>query len=448
MKPENKKESKSKLFWKKYKPFILGVLASLLASIILLFIEDVAPKPEIHIIVVLVVFFIVLVAYLLLNIHDLYDRFFEEHNKNLNNEFGSFKSSLSNHLDKVETALENKFEEFKKPLSDHFKGVKKNLNDEFENFKTFLFDYFDIVIYQNQFSKRKKQFPVEKEHVANEFVTVALPELNNLIKVNYRNVERVNYILGAGTTIAPIFKELEKNDFSTDKFDYTFFTNNLAGIEEIHKYSKTNEEDSANESYLVITGSPAGKYKATQGQKAIDFLNTIKSEKEEKNSKEEDQKEINVGILTSNWFLIGLDFNNLQLCARGEHHYKFKKKLIDISDFIVLVSPLGKILKLDDKELLNNALPEDEQNYKYKTIPIPNSKIEKTFLFTSFRPRKSNSPLQSHSEEIERRIDRPGKNYSFFKHKTIFKPEGTLTDIILSEFPHGYIREKYEDFYD
>ena len=45
--------------------------------------------------------------------------------------------------------------------------------------------------------------------------------------------------------------------------------------------------------------------------------------------------------------------DNLTLAVRGKDHCDFKEKVMAISDNLIIVSPLGKILKIDDFGLLN-----------------------------------------------------------------------------------------------
>jgi hypothetical protein len=64
------------------------------------------------------------------------------------------------------------------------------------------------------------------------------------------------------------------NYIKKHKIEVIFYTNNLAGIDEIHKINpsliRINER-----SFNLIGGQPLNVYRATTGESSIDFLKTI-----------------------------------------------------------------------------------------------------------------------------------------------------------------------------
>jgi hypothetical protein len=99
---------------------------------------------------------------------------------------------------------------------------------------------------------------------------------------------------------------------------------------------------------------------------------------------------MNLGILTANWFTCGTDFKEISICAKGLGHFKFKVDVIDHSQYIILVAPLGKLLPIDDSNLLNSIMPkvveyqfvESESKYQSYTIPKGEKRNNVTFYFS------------------------------------------------------------------
>ncbi|MCP4113875.1 MAG: hypothetical protein GY737_00440 [Desulfobacteraceae bacterium] len=238
----------------------------------------------------------------------------------------------------------------------------------------------------NQYLERKRHFAEEKEKLAEVLVKETLPQLFKTIHEESTKVKKIILVLDSGTTITPIFKHLMCTGVEcTEKtFEYAIYKNNLAGIDEIHQirpeFCQIKERD-----FNIIGGLPLNTYRATTGRATQNFLETIWEN-------EKNETVVTIGIITANWFLAGMGLKNLSICAKGVGHFKFKKNVIDNSDYVILISPLGKILPQEDENVLNKIVPK-HLDEKYESYLIPKSKRNKSYLLTSYRPKNTLSPL-------------------------------------------------------
>ncbi|MCD4789125.1 MAG: hypothetical protein K8R37_03920 [Bacteroidales bacterium] len=242
-----------------------------------------------------------------------------------------------------------------------------------------------------------------------------------------------------------------KKGIDLDKKKYTIYTNNLAGINEIRTLNPS-QCKLQERHFNLIGGQPLSKYRATTGDSTQKFLDTIWNvQNSDKVNKVEDQREIlTLSILTSNWFLVGEDYQTISICARGEGHFEFKQSVINNSDQIILISPLGKILPLDNENELNCLLPDTEEK-DYQALKLPTESKDKIFLLTTYRSNAIYSPLMQVSTKLSDLKDPTRhlcpKNYSFTKSSPRFNPEGDRYKIVVTELPHEYIRDNFNEVY-
>jgi len=336
-------------------------------------------------------------------------------------------------------------------------NLKRFLTRLMLNTKYQLIEASDL-FYASKYQERSGHFSGEKKFLADKFVQDVLPNLFKKIMNDYQNLKSINLIFDSGTTITPIFNRLIlhglpkciKNNITT-----TIFTNNLAGIRELYKVDP-NLCSLSERDFNLIGGQPLSNYRATTGPLTEDFLKVI-WERQSNNKKEM----INVSVITANWFLGGADLRNLQICAKGEGHFRFKKQLIDNSQYIVVISPLGKILRIENVDelyaLLPDPKPKDEKN-KYKSYPIDGDnkrdgdnikKSNQIILLTTFRPKQSKSPFANHSLTLKK-ICTTGfekNNYKLSEKRYEFEPDGDQWDVVVTELPHTYIRDKFVEAY-
>ena len=164
--------------------------------------------------------------------------------------------------------------------------------------------------------------------------------------------------------------------------------------------------------FNLLGGQPLNKYRAITGEYTIENMERISAKKSESNG-----KILILGVLTANWFLGGDHLEEMKLCARGDGHLDFKKELIKISDYRIIVSPLGKILPINNIGRLNNLLPDGEEHYP-EPIELPTSERNRTFLLTTFRPKETLSPLKPLSRELRKAcLKNKTKNFIIFNNK-------------------------------
>lgn len=305
----------------------------------------------------------------------------------------------------------------------------------------------DDLFRKDMYRERLKHFSKEKDLLAEVLVKTILPKTIKKICTDNPEITMLNIILDSGTTITPIFKELIYRGINhnvKENLIYSIFTNNLAGIDEIHRINSEISRMGERE-FNLIGGQPLNTYRATTGKSTQDFLKTIW---ESQNQNENMGKQITLSILTANWFICGEDYRKIALCAKGEGHFDFKKDIITNSHYIILVSPLGKLLPMDKVETLNELVP-TETGEQYCSFTIPNDKKDRTFLLTSLRPKETSSPISEISLHLKKYIEEETRenNYILFADCPIYTPEGDKYEVAVTEVPHQYIRDNFQNIF-
>ena len=166
---------------------------------------------------------------------------------------------------------------------------------KFEEINNIIHDQFGFTSIDNEYYKRKSHFTEEKRKLAEVLVDEVLPDLINSILKKENNLERLNIILDAGSTITPIFNYLMKRKIRADNHNIHlhFYTNNLAGIDEIHKENIFSNGSITEENMTLIGGTPNHQYRANLGEYTLGFLTRL-GEKEKINR----QFSKTIGIIT------------------------------------------------------------------------------------------------------------------------------------------------------
>jgi hypothetical protein len=190
---------------------------------------------------------------------------------------------------------------------------------------------------------------------------------------------------------------------------------------------------------------PLNRYRATTGDDTEHCLDAIGETQKKSND-----TIVTVGVITANWFLGGHGLNNISICARGERHLEFKKKVIETSEYVVLIGPLGKILKLEESDIniLNRMYPPTTGS-QYDCYCIPPKMKNVTYLLTSYRPNKSLSPLKRNSGDLQYIRERnSATNYILCLENPYFNPPGTTKmEVETIEMPHQITRDYPEVFF-
>lgn len=292
-----------------------------------------------------------------------------------------------------------------------------------------LYDIFGYTWQNSQYFKRKRHFTSEKDLLGKITVDHALINILGKIRKEKHNSHKIiNIIIDSGTTLTPIFKYLPDSDLPKLHDKTQIHTNNISGIEELFRVDpsrwKFKETD-----FFLIDGNPLGRYRATTYDEIPHpYLAKLWSLQEEK-------KTINLSIITGNWIMASNGLKELSICAKGRGHPEFKRELIEKSDYLLVVAPLGKILRINNIETLNDITPEKEKDYE--SISIPLSKKDQTTLLTTFRSMNSKSVLKDHSQNLQTLMEKGDTfNYHFFEQMPAFEPRNE------SEVPHDYLLGK------
>lgn len=316
-----------------------------------------------------------------------------------------------------------------------FYQLKKVFDQRFDRVSTILIEYFGLAARMNDYYRRKQHFVLEKQTLASALIEDCIPRLLETETENIKDIQNINLFLDAGTTIAEVFPLIVSEGIKTQNpVSINLFTNNLAGIIELHRKGDPKKFKIKESNIHLLGGQPLYDYQAVTGEatvKAIDELCTDKKE-----------QSITIGIITANWIMVGLGMEDIILCARGDGHLNIKKAIINKADYIFIVVPLAKIIRINELDFLNKIKPYDDPYEKYS---IPNEKKETTFLLTTIR---NSAPLNITSEAlIDIEKGERTKNYRLSKFCPEFPINGSTEEIELAEFPQDYVRENKHTLY-
>lgn len=338
-------------------------------------------------------------------------------------------------------SIENMFKQYQTIFEIEQENFKKS-QQRIEKSDKIMIDLFGFSWRENQYFSRLQHFVDEKKLLSGILVKKLLPDIVDKICDQNSKIKNIKIILDSGTTITPVFPHLIRTGVPTEKsVKFSFYTNNLAGIDEIHKLDKSEKTTLSERDFNLIGGRPLSKYRATTGNITQDFLKSLFLEQQ--NSKGET---IIIGIITANWIIGGTGLQEMQICARGEGHFDFKVMLIENCLYVIVVAPLGKILPLAKVDELNGFISKYEQ--KYQAYKIPENLKNTTYLLTSFRDICSVSPLNRMSDSFKNVFRRgDNKNFRFYSDTPEFDPKNNIQESILIDLPHKYIRENFRDIY-
>lgn len=320
----------------------------------------------------------------------------------------------------------------------------------------------------NQYQERATHFADEKQLLCERLVTEQLPDLikecwQDYDERNRKSPERIDIIIDSGTTLTPAFaalkhfglrfeakeqliKSAEARQHSVrdaPNFDPPFVvhTNSMSGVGEFNRmgeslfFSETNLE--------LFGGNPLGRYQATTGKVTESAARMVNPER----------TGFVISVLTANWVLIGNTFHTIHLCARGRGHLEFKAAAAANADCVVVVAPLGKLLRTDDVNVLNGL---DGVHGEYASIPLADVVGDRcrTYLLTTYRTDRAEL-LYDHTEQLLQFAGTPGPAKPDFTFRGVGPTPGGRAEILdkrlrfnaggqprlnrARELPHQYI---------
>ncbi len=313
---------------------------------------------------------------------------------------------------------------------------------------------------QTLFGDRSSHFREEKENIASRFVPLLLSRCKSLIEKEEKNIY---LILDSGTTLLPFFTLLGKRSVqaydNNDKNPWidkiTIITNNLPGIEtlmEVGRPKHTNRYSRLAVNCHLLPGVPLPIYSAVTGEETEKAL--IELHKQVKDSIGD--KAIFIGITTGNWIRIRKSDPRCPIpLARGEGHLKLKQELLNASDELFVIAPLGKIFANSSLKSVNRLLglkseDIDPEKKEYDELNIDDNKASVVKLVTTFR--RDGRLLQNLSRYIQGQlqVDERVDEEKFINAKT-----GEIDNIVYlfddlpkeeylereMEFPHLHTRK-------
>ncbi len=240
------------------------------------------------------------------------------------------------------------------------------------------------------FGSRSKHYSKEKEKIASMFVPLLLSRCKRLIQTG----KHIYLVIDSGTTLRLLFKLLgEKTvQFSADDEKWidklTIVTNNLSGIQSLMEHGRPNPNNRYSGLAVdcrLLPGVPLPVYSAVTGEETEKALRELHSNTSDSNNS------IFIGITTGNWVRIRKSEPRCPVpLGRGKGHLAFKQTLLNVSDEVFVISPLGKIFANASNENVNHLLGfsgdiKDPERKSYDELDINSEKASSVKLVTTSR---------------------------------------------------------------
>lgn len=340
-------------------------------------------------------------------------------------------------------------------------NISQKISENLINNPTWLDRFMDqtgVTYNASVYGKRIGHFYYEKAKIAK----TALNNIDELLKNNHDM--RLCLIIDSGTTMYPVFQEIAskiQNKQLKQIWQERVFivTNNIPGIQYLMKTAKddpSNEYSEVPINCYIMPGKPLSVYAAITGGEAEEWL--TKERITQNLDVWKDGKILRIfGFVTGNYVARsehkGQNTRQYFPVARGEGHVEIKRKIVDVSDEIYLLSPLMKFTfaTVDQLNSVNDFFIERKDPkaklkpnmVKYEEILIPENKPIR--YFSTRRP--PNSKFFVFSEELHNDLRQStGPNSVFMNEFDIryWAPEENSQLELEKEIPHTHLREQYE----
>lgn len=319
---------------------------------------------------------------------------------------------------------------------------------------------------QTLFAERWDHFKKEKEFIADKFTDLLVRRLKHLAKDHDK---KIFLLIDSGTTLYPFFERLGKIMASLHfqhedwKEKIVLVTNNLPGVDSLMQHGRVYPNFRYTPLAIeckLLPGAPLPVYSAVTGKDTISFLENLKKETE---------NPYLLSLTTGNWIRIRRTEPACPVpLARGKGHLEFKQALLDVSDEIYVISPLGKIFVRADPAAVNKTLnfkdqKENPEFHEYKETKIDNSKAQKVSLVSTSRDRsrilselsirlKSRLGISDNTDKENECYEDDDNTIATMIGHTLFLFDGLPPqkhDELIEEFPHNHTRKKnfMKDFF-
>jgi len=219
-------------------------------------------------------------------------------------------------------------------------------------------DKINILYHRSLFEYRRGHYNEEKDYICKLF-------LDELIKnTELERYDNVYLLIDSGSTVYPLFSLLCHYYWRCigrkllDKIK--IYTNNIPGINDLLLYGRVGNDINANIIYNcdVIPGKIEGKYSAILGADSVSHLSHIVN-----SIKDDNKRSVFISIITGNYISI-----KDGLLWLGDYHGAMKDSYIYNSDWVYILSPLGKIVDMGADQI-NKAINENIPfNKRYKKL--------------------------------------------------------------------------------
>jgi len=302
------------------------------------------------------------------------------------------------------------------------------------------------------FGERLTYFQMEKRAIMQEFVPLLLERCKKHIERN----KKIYLWVDSGTTLYYFMEALSyeivqrvirrgEDIWKPESELFHVITNNLAGVQiamDVGRLDSSNKFTGLAYNCKLLPGNALPLYSAVTGEETNEAVVNIRKKVSEK-----EKNALFIGILVGNWVRIRKTAPQCPIpMARGIGHLKIKQVIVENSDEVFMLSPLGKILKNKGLDEINSIMCKNDPNpYEELTIDsdYQSQDPNKIKLVTTSRS-DNNSQLYTHSVSIKRILDIHDETTDFFSK---FINEEKIEDVSHVMFPYDYLykNKKEED---
>lgn len=311
---------------------------------------------------------------------------------------------------------------------------------------------------QTLFAERWDHFKEEKEFIANKFTPILMKRLQYLCG----QYSKLFLLIDSGTTLYPFFEKIGKAsvNYHFQKENWIekiiLITNNLPGVDSLMQHGRIHPNFRYTPLAIeckLLPGEPLPVYSAVTGDDTISFLKLIK---------EKEKNAYFLSLTTGNWIRIRRSEPHCPVpLARGKGHFEFKQALLEESNEIYVISPLGKVFVEADPQEVNVVLnfqnsKENPEYHEYRELNIDNAKAKDVKLVSTSRDQ--NRVLTELSIRLKSKLGLKesetfgcdDENEDEFKNQTTVKhflfyfdnlPKERHIELA-TEFPHSHTRKK------
>jgi DeoR/GlpR family transcriptional regulator of sugar metabolism len=305
------------------------------------------------------------------------------------------------------------------------------------------------------FDRRRSHFTPEKEKLAEKIVEDVRTQIDK--EAGGDEQLTIILILDAGSTVFPIFRQLCVHPaFQFNRANarrLKIITNNLPGVSQLIKYGRIGDPIRARTLFecRILVGFAHSQYEASlSSQTSNDLQNAVEEFRQEIQESGADNKIKVVSVTTGNYVS-----TTHGILARDPNHVMTKGAMLDVSDDVYVLAPLGKLLPYSCDEI-NELLGYSGGKVRYATLANWPEKAKELIMvvttrdpdyFRQLEPSTVGIHLGRVQAEIRDRFDEkhlitiPFDPKSDVRVRTQASIMGIERALCEYEFPHENLRE-------